>query len=143
MASNNPPSPNSNKRKRNSSEQDLGRNMKLPHTNGDSSAQDHMYVSLLQGITDNQDDPTRTAQAALQQQAQPQYPEPNVFDHAGVSGGYDDHSVGLSQAGPQHAGFGGPGTQSIIDNRAASQNKPAVGSQAWHQQRKDNHKEGK
>lgn len=143
MATNNPPSPNSNKRKRGQNEPDPGRNMKAPVTNGDSAA-DAMYVSLLQGIVENptsaQDETSRTAQAALQQQ-QSSYPEPNVFDHAAAQGGFDDPSGHLQQNVPQHQMQ--PGGQGIFDARQSSQSKPAVGSQAWHQLRKDNHKEGK
>lgn len=143
MATNNPPSPNSNKRKRNLNDQDAGRNMKTQNTNGDNQTPDHIYASLLQGINDtpinNQDESSRTAQAALQQQ-QSSYPEPNVFDHAGVSGGFED-PVGLSQGTPHHQM--NPAGQGIFDARQSQQNKPTVGSPAWHQLRKDNHKEGK
>lgn len=143
MATNNPPSPNSNKRKRNLNDQDAGRNMKTQNTNGDNQTPDHIYASLLQGINDtpinNQDESSRTAQAALQQQ-QSSYPEPNVFDHAGVSGGFED-PVGLPQGAPHHQM--NPAGQGIFDARQSQQNKPTVGSPAWHQLRKDNHKEGK
>lgn len=141
MATNNPPSPNSNKRKRNLNDQDAGRNMKAQNTNGDNNqTPDHIYASLLQGINDTtQDDNSRTAQAALQQQ-QSSYPEPNVFDHAGVSAGFEDPTVGMPQGAPHHQM--NPAGQSIFDARQSQQNKPAVGSTAWHQLRKDNHKEG-
>lgn len=142
MASNNPPSPNSNKRKRGQNEADAGRAMKNAATNGDSAA-DAMYVSLLQGIVENptstQDETSRTAQAALQQQ-QSSYPEPNVFDHAAAQTGFDDSPGHMPQPIPQHQIQ--PGGQGIFDARQSTQAKPAVGSQAWHQLRKDNHKEG-
>lgn len=143
MATNNPPSPNSNKRKRGESEQD-GRNMKSPATNGDSAVTDAMYASLLQGITDSvppQDETSRTAQAALQQQQQSAYPEPNAFDHAAMQGGFEDPTAHMQQHAPQHQMS--PGGIGILDARQNQQGKPQVGSPAWHQQRKDNHKEGK
>lgn len=140
MATNNPPSPNGNKRKRGQNEPDSGRAMKPPATNGDAAA-DAMYVSLLQGITDTpihqQDDPSRTAQAALQQQ-QSAYPEPNVFvDHGGNHGGFEDTSYHKVAQQPMQA-MG----QSTFDARASTPNKPGVGTKEWHQQRKDSHKEG-
>lgn len=140
MATNNPPSPGSNnKRKRGQNEPDLGRGMKAPATNGDAAA-DAMYVSLLQGITDTpiqqQDDPSRTAQAALQQQ-QSSYPEPNVFDHQSHTG-FDDTSH-LNKAPQHHLQSMG---QSTFDARSSTPNKPGVGTKEWHQMRKDSHKEG-
>ena len=144
MATNNPGSPNNNKRKRGHNDSEMQRSMKGSATNGDSSA-DAMYASLLQGITDTppvgvpQDETSRTAQAALQQQ-QSNYPEPNVFDHAAAHGGFEDPH--MQQNVPQHQMQ--PGGQGIFDTRNPSQQgKPAVGTTAWHQLRKDNHKEGK
>ena len=143
MATNNPPSPNSNKRKRGASEQE-GRNMKTPAPNGDNAVTDAMYASLLQGITDSvppQDETSRTAQAALQQQQQSSYPEPNAFDHAALQAGFEDPAAHMQQHAPQHQMS--PGGIGILDARQNQQGKPQVGSPAWHQQRKDNHKEGK
>ncbi|KAK5082853.1 basic helix-loop-helix protein [Lithohypha guttulata] len=140
MATNNPPSPNSNKRKRDHSESGPGRGMKAPATNGDNSA-NAMFISLLQGIDENtgpvaaQDETSRTAQAALQQQ-QSSYPEPNVFDHSGQTAFDESH---LQPALPHHQ-LQASG-QSIFDARQPQPGKPAVGTQAWHQQRKDSHKE--
>lgn len=113
--------------------------MKNPATNGDGIMSDSSYAALLQGITDSTPDASaRTAQAALQQ-PQPTYPEPNVFDQAGVQGTFDDPTAHLHQNVPPHQI--NPTGQSIFDARAGQQNKPAVGSQEWHQLRKDNHKE--
>lgn len=113
--------------------------MKTPATNGDAAA-DAMYVSLLQGITDTpmqqQDDPSRTAQAALQQQ-QSSYPEPNVFDHPNSHTGFDDMSH-LNKVPQHHMQQMG---QSTFDARSSTPNKPGVGTKEWHQQRKDSHKE--
>ena len=141
MATNNPPSPNSNnKRKRGQNEPDSGRGMKPPATNGDAAA-DAMYVSLLQGITDTpmqqQDDPSRTAQAALQQQ-QSSYPEPNVFDHANSHATFEELSH-LNKVPQHHMQSMG---QTTFEARQSTPNKPGVGTKEWHQARKDSHKEG-
>lgn len=118
--------------------------MKTPATNGDSSAvTDAMYASLLQGITDSvppQDETSRTAQAALQQQQQSAYPEPNAFDHATMQTGFEDPTAHMQQHAPQHQMS--PSGIGILDARQSQQGKPQVGTPQWHQQRKDNHKEG-
>ena len=133
----NPPSPNGNKRKRGITDQN-GRDMKNPVANGD----DAIFSSLLQGIADSgpgsQDMTARTAQAALQQPSSA-YPEPNVFDQAGMPGPYDDQQAHMHHNLPHQMG---PGVQGIFDARQSQANKPSVGSHEWHQQRKDNHKEG-
>lgn len=138
MATNNPPSPNSNKRKRDGSESTPGRAMAHPATNG----QDEMFRSLLQNLDgDNApavspDESSRTAQAALQQQ-QSSYPEPSVFDN------FPQHSVSHQQHldQPLQHPMQNSG-QGLFDSRQSQSQKPSVGSTAWHQQRKDSHKEG-
>jgi len=140
------PLPTSNKRKRGPSDQDGGRNVKAPNTNGDGVLGDASGFTavhqMLQGIDHNGvtsgDDSTRTAQAALATPMQPSsYPEPGSFDgHGhGMGGAYDDGSQSSAQGGP------GSTQQALYDARQNA-NKPAVGTAQWHQQRKDNHKEG-
>lgn len=80
------------------------------------------------------DDSTRTAQAALATPMQPSsYPEPSAYQGAsGLQQGYDDTA-------------GNAAAQELYDaagQRSGSGSKPQVGSEAWHQNRKDNHKEG-
>ena len=131
-----------NKRKRGLGDQDGGRNVKAQNTNGDS---EESYAALLQGIQASNipeaDDSTRTAQAALAApMTQSAYPEPGAFgDTSALSGGFDD--------GSPSANFGS-GPQALLDARASigggnNQGKPPVGTAEWHQQRKDNHKEGR
>lgn len=125
-----------NKRKRGPADQGLGRDAKAQNTNGDHEAS---YAALLQGIDASNipeaDDSTRTAQAALNQSA---YPEPNFDASAGLSTGFDDGS-----APPNFSS----GPQALIEARATvgqgnNQKNSNVGTAEWHQQRKDNHKEG-
>jgi len=130
----------SNKRKRGTSDQDAGRNAKAQNTNGDHEAS---YAALLQGIDGaiaEADDSTRTAQAALAApMGQSTYPEPGSFDPtAALPAGFDDGSPSANFAS---------GPQALMDARASvgsanNANKPPVGTAEWHQQRKDNHKEG-
>jgi len=129
-----------NKRKRGPGDQGAGRELKTPNTNGDHETN---YVALLQGGLDGMagaDDSTRTAQAALAApMGPPSYPEPNAFDGAsGLASGFDDSNLSVTM---------GTSTAQALNDARASQgqggNKPAVGTAEWHQQRKDNHKEGK
>ncbi|KAI1611941.1 hypothetical protein EDD36DRAFT_270153 [Exophiala viscosa] len=126
------PTNNNNKRKR-GPDQDAGRNAKIQNTNGEQDA----YSALLQGLdpTGAEDDSTRTAQAALAAPMnQSAYPEPPAFDGAAaLSSAFDESdSSALPNLGS---------AQALIDARGNQGNKPAVGTQEWHQQRKDNHKE--
>lgn len=128
---------NSNKRKRGPGEQDMGRNIKAQNSNGDH---DPNYAALLQGIDATLgDDSSRTAQAALSHPVgQSAYPEPGFDGTTGLPPGFDDGSSGVSQSL-------GPGAQALYDARQGQGQttpKPAVGTNEWHQQRKDNHKEG-
>jgi bHLH factor len=126
---------NTNKRKR-AGDQDVGRNAKLQNTNGEHDA----YSALLQGLdpTGAEDDSTRTAQAALaapmNQSAYPEHPT-FVDGAAALSSAFDE---GSPSALPNLGS-----AQALIDARGNQSNKPAVGTAEWHQQRKDNHKEGK
>lgn len=126
-----------NKRKRAIGDQEAGRNVKTQSTNGDHEPS---YAALLQGIEGasmpEADDSTRTAQAALATPlGQSTYPEPGSFDAtAALPTGFDEGSPSTNFAS---------GPQALIDARSANNaNKPPVGTQEWHQQRKDNHKEG-
>ena len=108
----------------------MGRNVK---TNMSSEEQD--YSSLLQGITDNQDDSTRTAQAALAgAMDQGGYPEPGSFDaNAAMNAGFGDASA---------QGMGGPAYPTMNSTPSQTPTKPNVGTAEWHKSRKDMHKEG-
>jgi len=129
-----------NKRKRGPGDQDVGRNAKAQNTNGDHDAN---YAALLQGIDASMsgpDDSTRTAQAALAAPlGQSAYPEPTSFEGPpGLPPGFEDNTA----SGP---GSIGPSAQALYDARQGqgqATNKPAVGTNEWHQLRKDNHKEG-
>jgi bHLH factor len=127
---------NNNKRKRGPGDQDAGRQVKAANTNGEHEA----YTALLQGLDGlaGADDSTRTAQAALAAPMnQSNYPEPGTFDTSGgLPSGFEDNSDSNLP--------GIPAAQALLEARGGSQsgNKPNVGSAEWHQQRKDNHKEG-
>lgn len=125
--------PNLNKRKRGTADQDVGRNVKPQSTNGEHET----YAALLQGLEGlpGADDSTRTAQAALAAPMnQSAYPEPNSFDGGAMNATFDGNSP---------TGLSGMGTaQAVLEARGGNQNKLPVGSTEWHQQRKDNHKEG-
>ena len=149
-----PPS-NNNKRKRESSDVlDGSRSRKSQNTNGDVGDEndEELHLQLLQGIgqealQEQDDSNARTAQAALSTgMPQNTYPPPeNSFDNAtgmpqGLSS-FDDSS------NSPPTGFSAitPSQQALMAAREATttnHNKPAVGTQQWHQQRKDNHKEG-
>ena len=137
------PLPPSNKRKR--ADQDAGRNPKAQNTNGNSGLGDPSYApvhQMLQSIEQSVngmpggDESSRTAQAALatplQQSA---YPEPGSYDATPGLGTFDDgsptgHNLGTSE-------------QALYGTRPGqSGEKATVGTPQWHQQRKDNHKEG-
>lgn len=139
---------NNNKRKRGSADQDAGRNAKAPNTNGDHDPDN--YVALLQGIDDMAvpDDSTRTAQAALAApMEQSAYPEPNQYEGPpGMPTGFEDTNQSPIPGMPTGQGIQpapgmGSAQQALLDARGGAQ-KPAVGTAEWHQQRKDNHKEG-
>ena len=141
----------SQKRKRDENETDeSGRAVRQHTTNGDTPttapSSDHLQERLLQAINQangvTSDDSARTAQAALATpMATHTYPEP-----------YDPQAHVLPPYGddPSHSPSGGligSTPYSLHTGREAStplnQPKPAVGTPQWHQQRKDNHKEGK
>ena len=132
-----------------------GSRRKSQNTNGDpgNDNDDELSLQLLQGIgqealREGDEANTRTAQAALNApMPQNTYPPPeNSFDSAAGMA----HGLSSFDDGPNSppTGFNAipPTAQALMDARQASStnhNKPAVGSQQWHQQRKDNHKEGK
>ena len=145
-----------NKRKRESIDQlDASRALRSQNTNGDagnSSDGDLAALQMLQSLVQNglqdDDDNTKTARAALATpMQQPSYPPPDSSFDTGSSlqhglPSFDD--VSHSPSG----GFNAisPSTQALMAAREATtmnSNKPAVGTAQWHQQRKDNHKEGK
>ncbi|KAK5367221.1 basic helix-loop-helix protein [Exophiala xenobiotica] len=142
-----------NKRKRGPGDQGGGRESKAQNTNGDH--QD--YAALLQGLegVTGTDDSTRTAQAALAAPMnQSAYPEPPSFDGAAaLSSAFDENSppamsgmgnnmgANMDNMGNNMGNNMGGMAQSPMDARGNQNNKPAVGSAEWHQNRKDNHKE--
>ncbi|KIW27462.1 uncharacterized protein PV07_07196 [Cladophialophora immunda] len=126
-----------NKRKRAVGDQEIGRESKVPNTNGEHDATS--FSLLLQSDTILADDNARTAQAALAAPGMnpPTYPEPNPNDSsAGLPFTFDGGSP------PVH---GMSSAQALVDARgganASNPGKPTVGSAEWHQLRKDNHKE--
>ena len=137
MATENPPSPTGNKRKRGQNDTEGGGRRQIDR-NVDTGIPDPMYLSLLQGIGDasQHNDPSRTAQAALQQQ--PTYPEPSAFDSIVRT---DNPQQDLVDALRNLAGNTAIG-QTIFNSRGPHTPKPSVGTKEWHQLRKDNHKEG-
>ena len=150
-----PPSSN-NKRKREGSDVlDAPRSRKSQNTNGDvrDDNEAELQLHLLQGLSqealqEEGDAHTRTNHSALNTpMPQNTYPPPeNSYDSAaGLPHGmttFDDSSS------PPQTGFNAiaPTAQALMVARGettTNHNKPAVGTQQWHQQRKDNHKEGK
>lgn len=150
-----PPS-NNNKRKREGSDTlDGSRSRKSQNTNGDvgDDNDDELQLHLLQGLSqealqEEDDAHARTNHAALNASMhQNTYPPPdNSYDGAtGLTHGlssFDDSS------NSPPTGFNAitPTAQALMVARGettTNHNKPAVGTQQWHQQRKDNHKEGK
>ena len=133
------PLPTSNKRKRGPGDQDGGRNTKAVNTNGNNAMSDPSYapVDLIQGLGHHAmigvDDSSRTAQAALATPLQDSgYPEPGNFEGlAGTGSSLDDINSGQNM----------DSTTGMFDT-PQSGNKPTVGSDEWHNQRKNNHKEG-
>lgn len=135
----------SSKRKRQVNDQE-GRYTKQQNMNGnnlqanaDSFAAEAQQISQLlsmdQHVMSVPDDSTRTAQAALATPMQSSnYPEPSSYQGTpGMQQGYDDTP-------------GSAAAQALYDaagQRQGSGSKPQVGSDQWHQLRKDNHKEGK
>jgi hypothetical protein len=149
-----PPS-NNNKRKRESSDAlDGSRLRKSQNTNGDASNDndEELQLHLLQGLSqealqEEDDANARTSHAAMNASLQHNtYPPPeNSFDSAtgmphGLSS-FDD----VSNSPPTGFNAITPTAQALMAARGettTNHNKPAVGTQQWHQQRKDNHKEG-
>lgn len=149
-----PPS-NNNKRKRESNDVlDGSRGRKSQNLNGDGRDEndEELQLHLLQDLSqealrEEDDTNARTNHAALGTSLpQNTYPPPeNSFDSAtgmphGLSS-FDDN------ANSSPTGFSSitPTAQALMAARgetATNHNKPAVGTQQWHQQRKDNHKEG-
>ena len=141
----------SNKRKRESSEQAENAKRDGQSTNGDSTpghSSDQIRHHLLQAIGQSNgvqdDDNTRTARAALASSIPTAtYPPPDAS--------YDTPTHGLSYADESNqsppAALIGSTAHALYAAREAStpthSSKPAVGTAQWHQQRKDNHKEGK
>lgn len=106
--------------------------------NADFTITEAQQLSQMLGIDQHgmsaPDDSTRTAQAALATPMQSSsYPEPSSYQGTpGMPQGYDDTP-------------GSAAAQALYDaagQRSGSGPKPQVGSEEWHQQRKDNHKEG-
>lgn len=156
MAPNPLPSPPTNKRKRESIDHDHGgRPLKSPNnTNGDTgnlTNDEELNLQLLQGIQEH-DENTRTAQAALASATpshQSTYPPPEHSFDSGTGLPHGLSSFDDSSNSPPTGGFSAitPTAQALMAAREATtpinHNKPAVGTPQWHQQRKDNHKEGK
>lgn len=144
------PNLNTNKRKRDNSEQaDGGSAPRSQEINGEERRSNEATMSqishqLLQSLGQNggatpDEDNQRTAQAALNAPMQTtNYPAPDASFDSGSAGHY-----GLSFAD------GNDMTASTASQLQAARevtlnvNKPAVGTNEWHAQRKNNHKEGK
>jgi hypothetical protein len=149
-----PPS-NNNKRKRESSDvPDGSRSRKSQNTNGDVSNDNdaELQLHLLQGLSqealqEEDDANARTSHAAMNASMQHNtYPPPeNSFDSAsGLPHGLSSFDDG-SNSPPTGFNAITPTAQALMAARGettTNHNKPAVGTQQWHQQRKDNHKEG-
>lgn len=134
-----PTGPVNNKRKRGPGDQGAGREAKAQNINTNGDHDTTNYGLLLQGDAMLADDSTRTAQAALAAPMNPStYPEPSTFEGTpGMQATFDDNSPSAI------TGMGS--AQALMEARGGNNNgppKPAVGTAEWHQQRKDNHKEG-
>lgn len=133
-----PSSPNSNKRKRGLNDHDNNRNVKQQNASLQDTSSEPNYAALLQSVQDpmqGHDANAQTAQAALNTSLpHSQYPHPDPFDSSQLTS-FDDAAVNSA------AMANSPTAQALYDARMQTQ-KPAVGSTQWHQQRKDNHKEG-
>jgi hypothetical protein len=143
------PTLNTNKRKRDSSDQaDGGRALRSQEVNGEGRRANEATMSqiseqLIQSLGQNGDsaleeENQRTAQAALNTPMQSaNYPAPDASFDSGSSGHY-----GLSFPD------GNDMTPSTASQLQAARevtmgvNKPAVGTNEWHVLRKNNHKEG-
>lgn len=148
--------PNNNKRKRESSDMlDGSRSRKSQNTNGDPSNDndDELHLQLLRGLgqeaLQEQDDAnTRTARAALSAPMQQNTYPPPENSYSSASGLPHDLSSFVNEdPNSPSTGFSAiPSTAQALmaarDATTPNHNKPAVGTQQWHQQRKDNHKEG-
>ena len=109
-----------------------------------------IHQQMLQGLGQSglpDDDNTRTAQAALATPTQNTgYPNPdNSFDSPaslphGMSFEDGNESTG---AWDRMVNPMGSTADALMAAREATSTKPTVGTPQWHQQRKDNHKEGK
>lgn len=144
-----PPMANTNKRKRDSADQaDNGRVSRSQEVNGEARRSNDATMSqiseqLLQSLGQNgeatpDEESQRTAQAALNTPMQPgSYPAPDPSFDSGSGGHYalsfpDGHDMTPSTASQLQA------AREVTLNI----NKPAVGTNEWHAQRKNNHKEG-
>ncbi|ERF68344.1 hypothetical protein EPUS_06759 [Endocarpon pusillum Z07020] len=142
------PALNTNKRKRDTADQaDGGRAPRSQELNGEGRRANEATMSqiseqLIQSLGQNGDstideENQRTAQAALNTPMQPgSYPPPDASFDSGSSGHY-----GLSFPDGNDMT---PSTASQLQAArevTMSVNKPAVGTNEWHVQRKNNHKE--
>jgi hypothetical protein len=123
-----PPLGVGNKRKRGN--EDMGRNVKVTNPND----QDVYTTSMLQGLSTSADDEStrNAAQAALAGTMGEMYPETGYDSTAALTAAFGAGTPpNLDTSG--QAAYGTPGQ---------TPSKPAVGTPQWHQQRKENHKEG-
>ena len=143
------PSLNTNKRKRDSSDQaDGGRAPRSQEVNGEGRRPNDATMSqiseqLLQSLGQNgettpDEENQRTAQAALNTPMQPgSYPAPDASFDSGSSGHYGLAFPDGTDLTPSTASQLQAARESTLNV-----NKPAVGTNEWHTQRKNNHKEG-
>jgi transcriptional regulator CBF1 len=132
----------SNKRKRGAGDQEGAPATKVQNTSANGDHDSNNFGLLLQGDGILSDDNTRTAQAALNAPGMNPsgYPDPgNTHGDTGLSFQFDDPSPTAMNI-PQAPVAAPPATVSDATNQG--QTKPQVGSAEWHQNRKDNHKEG-
>jgi hypothetical protein len=123
----------SNKRKR--ANDDIGRQLEEAQATAAGPDED-FSTSLLQHVeADNQ---RTTAEAALQAQHMPPYPDPAYVGDGSVASGIP----AFPDAEPNQENE--PVAQQTYDNnaRAGARSKPAMGTDEWHAIRKASHKEG-
>ena len=148
-----------NKRKRESIDQDNQIRSRRAQNSANGDTDSLIFNQLQAQISDDfgasNDDSTRTAQAALATPSQNStYPNPDSsFDASGMAQQmFGDESqtpgnlsqitsgMGLTPQTPYTNARGTGDSQS--QSQTPISGKPTVGSREWHQQRKDNHKEG-
>lgn len=133
-----PPSPNSNKRKR-ATEHANVRGSKMPDFRALEQNADYMFLKALTDPSATSDGSAQTAQAALAAPvAHSQYPD--SFDAGTQLPSFDDGTNASNDATDSM----GSTARAYMDARQQhNAQRPSIGSDAWHKQRRDNHKEGR